>query len=393
MLWEFWSWEIFRASRRPTFLLLSLASGAVPMLNRVCLVFRSYGFGTQRVIPCLDGLRAISIAFVLVSHLSGTRNFVSSHWLMGLGEFGVRIFFVISGYLITTMLMEELRRKGSISLAHFYFRRTLRLFPAAYCLIAVAAVLAARGFIHLHHQDLTFALTYTTNYHETRGWPLGHLWSLAVEEQFYLLWPLVLSSLGLMRSRRILLGVLLLGPLFRITSPYAGVTFNFIVWSDALASGCLLAIVRDALPNIQSYFRLLASKWFFLVPLTALAANYIPSTKVTWLAGDTIMNVTIAISVDWAMRHTKGRTGRILNQPTVAFLGVLSYSLYLWQQLFLNRSSDKLYCAFPMNIMLAFAFALASYLLVEAPFLRLRKALEEIWADRARYKRHMVVAG
>lgn len=353
------------------------------MLNRIALALRTYGFGTQRVIPGLDGLRAISIVFVLLAHLSGTVHFLNYRWLMGLGEFGVRVFFVISGYLITTILLEELNRKGTISLPRFYFRRTMRLFPAAYFLITVMAVLGALGLTLLDRRDIIFAVTYTMNYFDGRGWPLGHLWSLAVEEQFYLVWPLTVSSLALPKCRRLLLFVLVLGPVFRIASPYVGAAFNFLRWSDALATGCLLAIMRDELGNMRNYARLTASRWFYLVPLTALAANYIPSTKVTWLAGETIMNVAIAISVDWAMRNTDGLTGRFLNQPTISFIGVLSYSLYLWQQPFLNRNSDRLYCSFPFNIILAFTMALASYLLIEAPFLRLRKAIERNWGPRA----------
>jgi peptidoglycan/LPS O-acetylase OafA/YrhL len=354
------------------------------MLNRACVALRAYGFGTQRIIPSLDGLRAISIAFVLLAHLSGTRHFPSLNFLgMDLGQFGVRVFFVISGYLITSILLEELGRKGSISLPRFYFRRTLRLFPASYFLIAVTAVLAAGGGICLERRDLVFAVTYTMNYYDARGWPLGHLWSLAVEEQFYLLWPLTLRSLPLPRCRRLLLITLVLGPLFRITSPYVGPAFNFLRWSDALGTGCMLAIMRDELGSIRGYSRLLASRWVFLVPLAALAANHIPSTKVTWVAGETIMNVAIAVSVDWAMRNPGGLIGRLLNQPAISFAGVLSYSLYLWQQLFLDRTSDRLSCAFPLNIVLAFTMALVSYLLIEAPFLRLRMGIERTWRRRS----------
>jgi peptidoglycan/LPS O-acetylase OafA/YrhL len=353
------------------------------MLNRACRALRAYGFGTQRIIPSLDGLRAISIMFVLLAHLSGTRHFPSSGFLMGLGEFGVRVFFIISGYLITSILLAELSRKGSISLPRFYFRRTLRLFPASYFLIAVTAALAAKGFIRLERRDLVFAVTYTMNYCAARGWPLGHLWSLAVEEQFYLVWPLTLRSLPLPRCRRLLLVLLVLGPLFRITSPYVGTAFNFLRWSDALATGCLLAIMRDELGGIRGYSRLLASRWFFLAPLAALAANYTPSTKVYWLAGETVMNVAIAVSVDWAMRNPGSLTGRLLNQPAISFAGVLSYSLYLWQQFFLDRTSDRLYCAFPLNIVLVFTMALVSYLLIEAPFLRLRMAIERTWRRRS----------
>ena len=84
------------------------------------------------------------------------------------------------------------------------------------------------------------------------------------------------------------------------------------------------------------------------------------------------------------MRNSDGIVGRLLNYPAVSFVGVLSYSLYLWQQPFLNRGSSSPYCAFPLNIVLAMASALASYLLIEAPFLRLRSAMERTWSNAHR---------
>ena len=348
------------------------------MLNRAFLALRAYGFGSQRAVPSLDGLRAISIVFVLIAHLAGTRHFPAhASFLEPLGQFGVRVFFVISGYLITSILLQEIGRTGGVSLRRFYFRRTLRLFPASYFLIAVVAVLAARGILSLSRADLAFALTYTMNYFDARGWPLGHLWSLAVEEQFYLVWPLTLRTLGPRRSRIVLAALIVLAPLFRLASPYVGPAFNFVIWSDALGSGCLLALCRSELAALPAYARLLASRWFFLVPLAAVAANYTPSTKIYWLFSETLMNLAIAASVDWAMRRPGGAVGRFLNLPAVSFVGVLSYSLYLWQQLFLNRNSASPYCAFPLNILLAVAMALFSYLVIEAPFLRLRMAIEQ----------------
>jgi peptidoglycan/LPS O-acetylase OafA/YrhL len=88
------------------------------------------------------------------------------------------------------------------------------------------------------------------------------------------------------------------------------------------------------------------------------------------------MNLAIAVSADWVMRNSHTAVGRFLNWPAISFLGVFSYSLYLWQQLFLNRESDSPYCVFPLNIFLAIAMALVSYLLIEAPVLQLRAAFE-----------------
>lgn len=347
------------------------------MLKRLFVALRQFGFGTQRTVPSLDGLRAISIAFVLAGHVIFAGHLSGGLYRLGnLGEFGVRIFFVISGYLITSILLAELRRKGTISLPLFYFRRMLRLFPASYFYILVIAVLAAKHLVSLERWDLTAALTYTMNYHEARRWSLGHLWSLAVEEQFYLLWPLILLTLGQLRSVRFLIVLVAVAPFLRLASPYVGPAFNFLVWSDALATGCLLAILREELAANRHYARLLASRWFFLVPVAALAANYVPYTKIYWLVSETVMNLSIAASIDWAMRNPGTTVGRFLNLPAVSFLGVLSYSLYLWQQIFLNPESVRWYSAFPLNIILAVAMALVSYLLIEAPFLQFRATIK-----------------
>jgi peptidoglycan/LPS O-acetylase OafA/YrhL len=352
------------------------------MLKRLFIALRQFGFGTQRTVPSLDGLRAISIAFVLVAHVIAAGHFSGGLSRLGkLGEFGVRVFFIISGYLITSILLAELRRKATISLPLFYFRRMLRLFPASYFYILVIAVLAAKHIVNLERWDLTAAITYTMNYHEARRWSLGHLWSLGVEEQFYLLWPLILRTLGQLRSVRLLVVLVVLAPFLRLASPYVGAAFNFLVWSDALAMGCLLAILREDLAANRRYARLLASRWFFLVPVAALLANYVPSTKVYWLVSETVMNLSIAASIDWAMRNPHTAVGRFLNFPAVSFIGVLSYSLYLWQQIFLNPESVSPHFAFPLNIILAAAMAMVSYLLIEAPFLRFRSTIESARAQ------------
>jgi peptidoglycan/LPS O-acetylase OafA/YrhL len=102
------------------------------MLNRFFIALREYAYGARRSVPGLDGLRAICVVFVVVSHLAGTAHFPLHHNLSTyrLGEFAVRVFFVISGFLITSILLAELRRKGDIFLGWFYFRLALRLLPS-----------------------------------------------------------------------------------------------------------------------------------------------------------------------------------------------------------------------------------------------------------------------
>jgi len=342
------------------------------MLNRIFVALQTFGFGSQRSIPGLDGMRAVSILLVMGSHMAVTRNFPLTLQDNPIGNFGVLVFFVISGFLITSVLIKEMERNGTISLPQFYLRRALRLFPACYVLIGVVAALAHWHLVVLGPGDLTAALTYTMNFHPARAWTLGHLWTLAVEEQFYLLWPWALGALGPRQTIPWLVGLLAAAPLLRLASPYAGSALNFFVASDCLATGCLLALCRSTLASNRVYSRMLASRWFWLIPFTALFVYFIPSTRFLWLAGVPFMNLAIAATLDWSMRNTDGMVGRFLNWPAIRFLGVLSYSLYLWQQVFFNRDSDSPFCAFPLNLIATFLMALASYVLIECPFLRLR---------------------
>lgn len=151
----------------------------------------------------LDGLRAISIALVIFEHLRRTRGYTLGDlnaYFGDYGRLGVTVFFVISGFLITTLLLRERERRGSISLKGFYLRRAVRIFPAFLAFMAFIIVAHEMGWIQLNRYDLVSAFTYTVNYHPGRSWYIGHLWSLSVEEQFYLLWPLALVVLSRTRA-------------------------------------------------------------------------------------------------------------------------------------------------------------------------------------------------
>jgi peptidoglycan/LPS O-acetylase OafA/YrhL len=333
----------------------------------------------KRSIPSLDGLRAISISFVLVAHLTGTKNFFPIAGVLELprfGTFGVHIFFIISGYLITSLLLRELTYTETIRLGPFYFRRAMRLFPAAYVMLAVVAAVTT-----VSRADVLAGMTYTMNYrfglNSRPGWSVGHLWSLAVEEQFYLLWPFLLSVLHSRRAVKLLSGCLVVGPIARyaLLHGWAGASLQFLIYSDALATGCLLALLREQLWNNHYYRRVLQSKWFFCIPLLAVAMNYAPGFRVMLL--QTAVNIAIAMTIDWAIRNEDSAPGRVLNLGPVRAIGVLSYSIYLWQEAFLNRGSSSVVCAFPLNILLTLGAATMSYYAVEQPFLRLRARFEK----------------
>ncbi len=343
-----------------------------------------------RRIPSLDGLRALSILLVLFGHLAGTQNFAFSFLdhvpTVDLASFGVRVFFVISGFLITRLLFEEHARSGTVSLRGFYLRRTLRIFPAFYVFVAVVLVLDRLGQIALRPGDALAALTYTMNFRPTsaRAWEVGHLWSLSVEEQFYLLWPAIVLLARPRGARLAAIAAMILAPLLRVAvhvlapdlRPLISEMFPTVM--DAIATGALLTCVQGDLSRSAAYTRLLRSPLFALVPIFALVILIagVPRPSFAYPIGETLSNVGIALFVDRAVRFPDTALGRLLDARPLRFLGGLSYSLYLWQQLFLHRKSTATICAFPLNLALAGGCALASYYLVEQPALRLRSRLE-----------------
>ena len=329
-------------------------------------------------IPGLDGLRALSILIVLCAHAVNTPGAPAWLGVPVFADLGVRTFFVISGFLITTLLVTEHRKRGTISLRDFYLRRAFRIFPAFYAYLAVMALLCALGWIDIPRRDFTFAATYTMNFHADRTWWLGHLWSLAVEEQFYLIWPLVMCVLRPERALGVALAAIVAAPFLRVVAfvawpavrPLTDQAFPFVF--DALATGCALALGRDWLERRLVYVRLLDSPVFWLVPLTCLAALAVPRTGFNLTAGITLGNLGIALAIHRCVRHPTLAVGRVLSARPLVFIGALSYSLYLWQQPFVNRHAGSVVNTFPLHFAAAFAVALASYYLIEKPALALR---------------------
>jgi peptidoglycan/LPS O-acetylase OafA/YrhL len=313
-------------------------------------------FVSPHRIPSLDGLRAVSILMVILGHLCGARG-------NALAVFGVQVFFVISGYLITSLLQNEYERNGGISLSAFYNRRCFRIFPAAYAYILVAALAfpAAR-------QGLVYALTYTVSYNRHAvASQLRHLWSLSIEEQFYLVWPL---ALVLFYRRRALIGwsVMIVAAAFRLIvaldlwhlHPDA-IHFSPLGAMDSIAAGCLLAIfqtnVRKRIGWMSQHAAIVLA-----IPLTAwvLYINCFDGIA-TVVFG--VVPLLLAISIFLLIE----RADWVLNNSLAVTVGVLSYSLYLWQEPFAVQASGPV----GLRVAALVACAIASYLLVERPMLRL----------------------
>jgi len=204
----------------------------------------------QTYIPALDGLRAVSISLVLLSHLMIAGQAFSGHrsYFKEIGALGVSVFFVISGYLITSLLLHEEDKYNRINLKNFFVRRGLRLLPAFYFYLGVVYLLWLTGYvINIPWHDYVASILYIRNYFG-RGYETGHIWSLSLEEQFYLCWPALLIFFS---SRRLLLAgtFIVLVCLWRSLLVFTGrinewqLLQRTDVRIDTILLGCCLAIV------------------------------------------------------------------------------------------------------------------------------------------------------
>ncbi|HXF41789.1 MAG TPA: acyltransferase [Blastocatellia bacterium] len=335
-------------------------------------------------IPALDGLRAVAVFLVIIGHFG---------FVMVPGGHGVMIFFVLSGFLITWLLLKENERTGKISLGAFYKRRTLRIFPAfyAYWLMMVTLLVATgRAVLWPHAWS---ALLYTSNYYSAiNGDPnngFSHTWSLAIEEQFYLLWPFLFLMLrGNLRRMTIFLAGLIgavwihraiLCYEFRIDQAYIYAAFDTRL--DELMVGCLLAVLlkRGSLANV---WRTISSNVLLPVVTIALLAISIYAgeayiDRYRDVFGFAIEPLLFAILIVQMIALSSTRTWSWTEWRTIKFLGRISYSLYLYQQLTLHAVRHALE-AYPVVVQLSAAIAVTivlatiSHYLIERPFLKLK---------------------
>jgi peptidoglycan/LPS O-acetylase OafA/YrhL len=278
----------------------------------------------------------------------------------------VQIFFVISGYLITTILQREHDRTASLNLREFYIRRAYRIFPAALFFMLIIFAVYWRT---LRWYDMSVALFYVVNYLPTRPWVIAHLWSLSVEEQFYFLWPSVLRK-WYRRRVAILIGVLVFSPVYTAGLFYlkwfgkiGGDTLPTV--ANGLAIGCLIAIYGIQWPKISKSLVVVLVAAVIAIPLHGSTST---TRTLLFLFA---LNPLLISAIGGILIHVVQNPYRILNWAPVVWLGQLSYSLYLWQQPFMHSARDPS-PAPRYRILGVVAMACVSYYVVERPLLRYR---------------------
>ena len=291
-------------------------------------------------VPALDGIRALAFLFVFVAHAQPFRILP--------GGFGVTVFFFLSGYLITSLLREAAQKTGRISLKEFYFRRLLRIFPPCYLTVILVSGLAAAGVVYNResYRSLLSGFLYFSNYWNILGWGnlpagLGILWSLAVEEHYYLLFPLLYAgfvrrALSRKRQAALLIALCLLALAWRCfrvgvmhsqwESIYEGTDTRF----DSILAGCVLAVVANPRFGDRASWMSRYAGWFaaggmMVVALCFAWRNpFFRDTLRYSLLGLGLFPIFHFVALarrPWMMRW--------LEWPLLRHLGALSYSMYL----------------------------------------------------------------
>lgn len=339
----------------------------------------------MKYIKGYDTLRAISIIFVILSHI-GMYNLIPNSfflkdrfWKLISGTTGVYVFFTLSGFLITLILIAEIKRKGRIDFIKFFARRFLRLLPPLIIFYLIIGTLMHFKMIHTYKVGLLYSMFYVYNYlpREFLTPELVHTWSLAVEEQYYLFWPFILNffrkkihSVLYITLIIICVGVLIL---YVLLQSHLGDSYVVGRWffpaSIPIFIGSFFAILISLnLSNVTGFLthkrNVLVGVMFYLFPLYGIYNNY---TAIFQSIGIGIFLVLIYF-------HQNSKTVVFLDNKYLSYIGKISYGLYVYQGLFLRTGpGGKLWFQqFPNNLIFTFVFAIVSFHFLEKPILKLK---------------------
>ena len=336
--------------------------------------------------PELDGIRAIAVLAVIAFHAA-----IGGGPPLWGGFVGVDVFFVLSGFLITTLLLDELSLNGRIGFRAFYARRALRLLPALALLLIVQALVEAsvdRALARPYWQMALLASTYAGNWFEPLRnlGPLSHTWSLAIEEQYYLIWPAVLVfATRIVKSQRALAAAIAAcavgSAVLRAVAFTSGYREAADFWTVTRADGILLgSALALAMPYLPDRVRRFAARpivgLLALAPILAAFFVLDPAGRFTFTGGIFIVVVAATALILHLSCNEDSVTRRCLSAGPLPGIGRISYGLYLFHPamavlVFDGAGRGGLDLA-ALMVALSFAVALASFLLVERPALRMK---------------------
>lgn len=366
-------------------------------------------------VPVLDGLRAIAVLLVLWAHfpfIAGSTVSLDT-WKVGqflrTGYIGVDLFFVLSGFLITRLLLSERESEGSISLGRFYLKRSLRIFPIYYLCLAIYVIHFAE-----RSGDVLSLATYTFNYYKPfhpEPTAMEHTWSLSVEEQFYLIWPFLVSAIPRRWGKIVTAAIIPLIGFATAIAIAAGVesalAAKLIYMSGptrmiSLSLGAHLAyreFAGERLPFSNAVILTLAGAAILLVDSIGRATGYVSPGGHYWCAallGYALFSTGVVAMLTGPENSATGWIKSVLRTPPLRYVGRISYGLYLYHYVILFLFGIAPYQteatgaggAVTLAALLAtFATASLSYEFLEGPLLRLKDRLAQPRPQKAETER------
>lgn len=333
----------------------------------------------------IDGLRAVAVLSVLFSHAQAPG--IKGGWI------GVDIFFVISGFLITTILLKEYALRGTFSIKNFYMRRILRLIPALLLLIAFLLVYAwfftsKKVFLSVLYES-AITIAYAQNWILAHGAPRGflaHAWSLSLEEQFYIIWPLLLGILLRIFKRPqqlVLFLVFLIAVvvwhrvhLFETGATYRRLYLMLDTRADCLLIGCLLAVVHfhKMIPSAEKLKVWLRVPLVLSIVLYFYTMQFDHRSATIQFYGYFFIAVASGIAILHLVTVPDSLFGKVLSDARARWIGKISYGIYLWHwpifKILKAQFHSPWYVLASVGIVLTFVCASLSYYLVEEKFLK-----------------------
>jgi peptidoglycan/LPS O-acetylase OafA/YrhL len=338
-------------------------------------------------IRTLDGWRGVAILLVIAGHGAHFGQYKDQLWA-NLWGLGVDIFFVLSGYIITLKFIQEREKSSTINLRDFYIRRAFRILPLVCAYLGTLCVVSL--FVNLldfHSSEVFGSLFFFRNYQlaaTQRGFYTTHFWSLSIEEHFYLLWPALFLWLGNRRSLWFAgIGACACATwrLYDCTHPDSWIgrylpgpdSFYRQIRTDArfdgLLLGCALAILLSREPVRKFVFRNFPKE----APLFAAVLLGLNIQRTNgW---PTLSSYLIVLAmVGGTLVVEEGLVHKGLNSRVMVWIGTVSYSAYVWQEIFMTRPGASLspfgfLAYFPFNLICVFAVSALSYYLIERPFI------------------------
>ena len=353
----------------------------------------------KEYMPQLDSLRTFAVMAVLVEHFTTKAAQFGIHF----GPIGVRLFFVLSGFLITGILLrcksaiEDKRLTIRSAAGHFYIRRSLRIFPIYYLTLGVVMIVGQPPI----RDTIIWHLTYTSNILFAKANltipHFNHVWSLSVEEQFYLVWPWIILPVPRKQLTRVIMITIIIAPLFRLFclihygaafSPRGTLTFDCL---DSLGLGALLALYsqRAEAGQASKAFQLFRRHglwiWIGLFVIYLLGSSLDVTKYTRGVLGELMYSLLFVWLVARAATGFQGGFARrLMENGLLMYLGRISYGIYLYHNMMpiiTPKLFTSLHFSYPQNISLQFVIlftvtvlvAMMSWYLIERPLNNLKK--------------------